>query len=96
MGEELLSADLLTNATGDDDDDRVSLTLDDDDGCLHLLAFPAARSASSLFSTTVAAAVTLSLCLFLELQLLRLVRQNLRQMMRKSPPLWLVWMPWCL
>ena len=39
------------------------MTLDDDDGCLHLLAFPAARSASSLFSIAVAAAVTLSLCL---------------------------------
>jgi hypothetical protein len=37
------------------------LTLDDGDGCLHLLAFPAARSASSLFSIPTAA-VTPSLC----------------------------------
>ena len=35
------------------------MTLDDDDGCLHLLAFPAARSASSLAM----AAEVLSLCL---------------------------------
>ncbi len=56
----MLCADLLTNAA--DGDDRVSLTLDVDGCCLHLLAFPAARSASSLFSIAVAA-LTLSLCL---------------------------------